>query len=127
VEPGKIRLLVVDHNPLLREGLSLLIRLEPDMELLAVAASADEAVELFRQHRPDVTLMDLDLPDRAGIRAIEQIRMIDPSTPILGLVTYEWDESAEKGIRAGAWSYLAKDRLHSELIRQIREYCRRLT
>jgi DNA-binding NarL/FixJ family response regulator len=125
VEPGNIRLLVVDHNPLLREGLSLLIRLEPDLELVAVAATADEALELFRKHRPDVTLMDLDLPDAAGIRAIEQIRILDPSTPILGLVTYEWDECAEEGIRAGAWGYIAKDRLHDELIPRIREYCGR--
>lgn len=120
MEPRKIRLLVVDHNPLLREGLSLLIGLEPDMELLAVALTAEEAVELFRKHRPDVTLMDLDLPDGAGIRAIEQIQRIDPSTSILGLVTYEWDESAEEGVRAGACGYLAKDRLHHELVPRIR-------
>lgn len=118
-------MLVVDHNPLLREGLSLLIRLEPDMELLAVAATAEEAVELFRKHQPDLTLMDLDLPDGAGIRAIEQIRRIDPSTSILGLVTYEWDESAEEGVRAGAWGYLAKDRLHHDLVLRIRERCGR--
>jgi DNA-binding NarL/FixJ family response regulator len=115
----------VDHNPLLREGLSLLIRFEPDLELLAVAATGDEAVELFRKDRPDVTLMDLDLPDGAGIRAIEQIRTIDPSARILGLVTYEWDECAEEGIRAGAWGYVAKDRLHDELIPRIREHCAR--
>ena len=123
MEPGKIRLLVVDHNPLLREGLSLLIRLEPDLELLAIAATGGEAVELFRKHRPHVTLMDLDLPDRAGIRAIEQIRTIDPSARVLGLVTYEWDECISEGIRAGAWGYVAKDRLNAELIPCIRQYC----
>jgi DNA-binding NarL/FixJ family response regulator len=123
VESGYIRLLVVDHNPLLRNGLSLLIRFEPNMELVAVAASADEAVELFRQHWPDVTLMDLDLPDGAGIKAIREIRTIDPSTSILGLVTYEWDESAGEGVRAGAWGYLAKDRLHHDLVQRIRERC----
>lgn len=118
-------MLVVDHNPLLREGLSLLIRLEPELELLGVAAAADEALALFRKHRPDVTLMDLDLPDGAAIEVIEQIRMIDTSAPILGLVTYEWDQCAEAGIRAGAWGYIAKDRLHYELIPRIRECCGR--
>jgi DNA-binding NarL/FixJ family response regulator len=126
VEPGKIGLLVVDHNPMIREGLSLLIRLEPDLELLAVAETADDGVALFRKHRPDVTLMDLDLPDGAGITAVEQIRIIDPSTPILGLLTYEWDERAEAGIRAGASSYVTKDRLHHELIPRIRELLRAL-
>ena len=124
MEPGNIRLLVVDHNALLREGLALLIRLEPDMQLLAVAATGDEAVELFRKHRPDVTLMDLDLPDRAGIRAIEQIRSMDPRARIIGLVTYEWDQCAQDGLRAGALGYVTKDRLHDELIPRIRECCR---
>ena len=79
MQARKIRILAVDHNPLLREGLSLLIRLQPDMELVGTAASGEEAVQGFTKHRPDVTLMDLDLPSAAGITAIQKILKIDPA------------------------------------------------
>ena len=82
----------MDHNPLLREGLSLLIQLQPDMELVDVVASGEEAVRLFREHRPDVTLMDLDLRSAAGITAIREILKIDPAARVIGSSTYEWDE-----------------------------------
>jgi DNA-binding NarL/FixJ family response regulator len=111
----------VDHNPLLREGLSLLINLQPDMELAATATQGPEAVELFRAHRPDVTILDLDLPRGAGVPTLEQIRSIDTSASVIGLLTYEWDTCGEEGMRAGACGYLAKDRLNDELVPMIRK------
>jgi DNA-binding NarL/FixJ family response regulator len=79
VQARKIRILAVDHNPLLREGLALSIQLQPDMELVGAVASGKEAVQSFTQHRPDVTLMDLDLPSGAGITAVKEILKVDPA------------------------------------------------
>ncbi len=113
--PG-IRILVVDQNSLLREGLSLLIRLQPDMEIVDVAASAEEGVQSFMKHRPDVILMDIDLPLAAGVGAIRRILEIEPLACVLGLSTYEEDETRSQALRAGAWSCLTKDRLNNDLI-----------
>ena len=121
----KIRVLVVDHNPLLREGLSLLIQLQPDMELVAALASGKEAVEAFSEHRPDVTLMDLDLPSLAGITATKQILRIDPAACILGLMTYEDEQSSKHAQRAGTRSCITKDRLNQDLISLMRDCLRR--
>jgi two-component system NarL family response regulator len=125
VPPRKIRILVVDHNPLLREGLSLLIHLQSDMELVGVVTSGDEAVQAFTQHRPDVTLMDLDLPSAAGITAIQDILKIDPATCVLGLLTYEWDESRAYALRAGARSCITKDRLNQDLVSLVQDCAQR--
>jgi DNA-binding NarL/FixJ family response regulator len=125
VSVPKIRILAVDHNPLLREGLSLLIQLQPDMELVGVVASGDEAVESFTQDRPDVTLMDLDLPSGAGIAALREILTIDPAALVLGLLTYEWDESRTAALRAGARTCITKDRLNEDLISLVRDCARR--
>jgi DNA-binding NarL/FixJ family response regulator len=124
VEEIKNRILVVDHNKLLLEGICTLIRLQPDMELVGVAASASEAVRLFRQHRPDVVLMDLDLPASAAIRSIREIREVDSTGCILGLFTHPWDECAALALRAGARSCLTKDRLNRDLVTLIRECLR---
>ena len=121
---GKIRILVVDHNPLLREGLSLLIQLQPDMELAGLVASGREAVQSFVEHRPDVTLMDLDLPSRTGITAIQEILKADPAACVLGLFTYEGDESHARALRAGARSCLTKDRLDPDLVTLVRKCSR---
>ena len=120
-----IRILAVDHNPLLREGLTLLIDLQPDMELVGVLASGKEAVQAFTRIRPDVTLMDLDLPSAAGIRAIREILKIDPSACVLGLFTYEEDESRAHALRAGARNCITKDRLNQDLVSLVRECVRR--
>jgi DNA-binding NarL/FixJ family response regulator len=125
VRARKIRILAVDHNPLLRDGLSLLIQLQPDMDLVGLVASGKEAVESFAAHRPDVTLMDLDLPSGAGITAIEEIVRIDPAAGILGLFTYEGDESSARALRAGARSCITKDRLNQDLVSLIRDCARR--
>ena len=121
MQTGKIRILAVDHNPLLREGLSVLIGLQPDLELVGVAASAAEAVQAFIQHKPDVILMDLDLPSGAGITAIQQIIKIDPAVCVLGLLTYEWDESCAQALQAGARKCITKDRLNEDLVSLIRD------
>jgi DNA-binding NarL/FixJ family response regulator len=125
VQVPKIRILAVDHNPLLLEGLSLLIRLQPDMELVGAVASGEEAVQSFAQHRPDVTLMDLDLPSSAAIAAIREILKIDPAACVLGLFTYEGDQSRVHAQRAGASGCLAKDRLNQDLASLVRERARR--
>ena len=121
MQAPKIRILAVDHNPLLREGLSLLIRLQPDMELVGAVASGEEAVQSFTQRRPDVTLMDLDLPSAAGLTAIREILKIDPAACVLGLFTYEGDESHVHALRAGARRCLTKDRLNQELASLVRD------
>jgi len=125
MDAGKIRILVVDHNPLLRDGISLLIDLQPDMELVCAGESAGDAVRCFAQHRPDVVLMDLDLPSGAGISAIEEIVKIDRAACIVGLLTYEWDPGRARAVRAGARVCLTKDRLNDDLISLVRDCARR--
>ncbi len=117
---GKIRVLAVDHNPLLREGLSVLIQMQPDLELVGVAAAAEEAVQAFAQHKPDVILMDLDLPSGEAIPVIRQILALDSTACVLGLLTYEWDESCAQALRAGARKCITKDRLNEDLVSLVR-------
>jgi DNA-binding NarL/FixJ family response regulator len=124
VQTGKIQILAVDHNPLLREGISLLIQLQPDMELAGLVASCEEAVEAFKERRPDVTLMDLDLPAGAAVQAIQEILRIDPAACVIGSSTYEWDESCAQALRAGARSCITKDRLNQDLISLVRDCVR---
>jgi DNA-binding NarL/FixJ family response regulator len=124
VEPTKSRVLIVDHNMLLREGLRSLIHLQPDMELAGVATSASEAMALFREHRPQVVLMDLDLPELDGFGSIRKIRKLDPAVCILGLLTYPWEESAVLALREGAQACIGKDRLNRDLVALIRKYLR---
>ena len=109
---------------LLREGLCTLIRLQPDMEVAGVAASASQAVELFRAYMPEVVLMDLDLPESGGTRSIREIREFDPKACILGLLTHPWDECAVLALRAGARICITKDRLNRDLVKVIRECLR---
>jgi CheY-like chemotaxis protein len=117
----RIRVLAVDHNALLREGISLLIGLQADMELVCLVGSAAEAVKCFAEHRPDVILMDLDLPSGAGISAIQKILRLSPAVSIIGLLTYEWDAAGPSAQRAGARAWLTKDRLNDDLISLIRD------
>jgi DNA-binding NarL/FixJ family response regulator len=121
VEQTKRRILIVDHNSLLREGLRGLVDVQPDMELAGVATSAIEAVQLFREHRPEVVLMDLDLPESNGVRSIREISELDRTVCILGLFTHPWDECAALALRAGTRACIAKDRLNRDLVALIRE------
>jgi DNA-binding NarL/FixJ family response regulator len=115
-----IRVLAVDHNSLMREGLALLVRLQPDMLLVGAVATAEEALQLFIAQRPDVTLMDLDRPSEAAIRAIQKIRAHDVNAHIIGLTTYEPDGAWAGAFAAGASQCVAKDRLSSSLPQLIR-------
>jgi DNA-binding NarL/FixJ family response regulator len=120
----KIRVLIVEHNALLRDGLLLLIQGEPDLEVAGTTGSCEEAVELFVRHTPDVTLMDLDLPDSAGITVARKILKRDPATCVLGLLTYGEDIACERALRAGVRNCITKDRLYQDLVALIQSCAR---
>lgn len=115
-----IRLLVVDDHPLLREGIAGVLEGEDDLQLVAEAADGDEAVAAFRRHRPDVTLMDLQMPRRGGVDAIIAIRAEFPDARIIVLTTYAGDVQALRALQAGAQGYLLKSSLRKELVDTVR-------
>jgi DNA-binding NarL/FixJ family response regulator len=115
-----IRVLVVDDHPLFRQGIAGLLEFEPDMVVVAEAGNGREAVELFRRHRPDVTVMDLQMPDMTGLEAITAIRAEFPEARILVLTTYAGDVQVMRALQAGASGYLLKSTLSVELIATIR-------
>ena len=119
-DPQRIRILSVDDHLLLREGIAAVLEDQPDMTLVAQAANGREAIETFRQHRPDVTLMDLRMPDMSGIKAIAAIREEFPSARIIVLTTYAGDVQAVEALKAGASGYLLKSMLRKELLQTIR-------
>lgn len=116
-----IRILCVDDHPLVREGVAKKINRQHDMKVISTASTGEEAVELFERDRPDVVLMDLQLPGMPGVQAIEQIRQRDPDARIVVLTTYGGDEDIFRAIHAGAASYLLKDTLSNELIEIVRQ------
>jgi len=117
---GPIRILTVDDHPLLREGIAAVLASEQDMALVAEAADGREAVEQFRAHRPDVTLMDVQMPEVNGIDAIVKIREEFPDARIIVLTTYTGDAQATRAFKAGASGYLLKSMVRKELIDTIR-------
>jgi len=121
MEQRRIRILVVDDHEILRAGLGTLIAAEPDMEMVAGAANGREAFELFRQHQPDVTLMDLKMPVMDGVEAIRAIREQWPVAKVIVLSTYEGDDDIYRALQAGAISYLLKNTVAADLVRVIRE------
>jgi DNA-binding NarL/FixJ family response regulator len=115
-----IRILTVDDHQLLREGIAAVLEGQPDMVLVGQASNGREAIEGFRQHRPDVTLMDLRMPDMSGIEAITAIRAEFPNARIIVLTTYAGDVQAAGALKAGASGYLLKNLVRKELLETIR-------
>ena len=115
-----IRVLTVDDHQLLREGIAAVIESQEDMTLVAQASNGREAVESFRRLRPDVTLMDLRMPDMSGIEAITAIRREFPDARIVVLTTYAGDAQAAAALKAGAVGYLLKNLVRKELLETIR-------
>ncbi len=116
----RIRVMTVDDHPLLREGIAAVVAGEPDMELVAEAASGQEATQMFRVHRPDVTLMDLQMPGGNGIDAMIHIREEFPQARFIMLTTYKGDAQALRALKSGASGYLLKSMLRKELMNAIR-------
>jgi DNA-binding NarL/FixJ family response regulator len=119
-ETKTIRILAADDHALLREGIAALISAEPAMELVAQASTGREAIEQFRRHQPDITLMDLQMPDISGIEAIIAIRSQFPDARIVVLTTYSGDVQVVRALKAGARGYLLKGNVHTDLLETIR-------
>ncbi len=118
--PNLIRILTVDDHPILRKGLAALVNAEPDMKLVAEAANGKEAIEAFRSHQPDVTLMDLQMPGLDGIQAIEAICSEFPQARIIVLTTYTGDAQVMRALKAGARAFVLKGHVLDELLDTIR-------
>ncbi|MGD0490551.1 MAG: response regulator transcription factor [Steroidobacteraceae bacterium] len=119
-ESSPIRILSVDDHPLIRQGIAGLVATQADMNLIAEAANGREAIQQFHRHRPDITLMDLQMPEMNGLDAIIAIRGEFPEARVIVLTTYAGDVQALRALKAGARAYLLKDSLHKELLAIIR-------
>ena len=122
MSPGSspIRILAVDDHPVVRQGIAGLVGVQPDMVLVSEASNGREAIQQFRVHHPDVTLMDLQMPEMNGLDALIAIRNEFPDTKIIVLTTYTGDVQILRALKAGAQAYLLKNTLHKELLETIR-------
>ncbi|MEO8256670.1 MAG: response regulator transcription factor [Acidobacteriota bacterium] len=116
-----LRLMIVDDHRLLRKGIARLLDLEPGMTVVAEAGHGEEAVEQFRRHKPDVTLMDLELPRMDGVEAITVIRREYPNARVIALTMYQGDEDIHRAVQAGAVAYLLKDTVPETLVQVIHD------
>jgi DNA-binding NarL/FixJ family response regulator len=119
-DTSSIRILAVDDHPLVRQGIAGLVAVQPDMTLISEASNGGDAIQQFRAHRPDITLMDLQMPGMNGIDAIIGIRNEFPEARIIVLTTYVGDVQILRALKAGARAYLLKNLLHKELLETIR-------
>jgi DNA-binding NarL/FixJ family response regulator len=119
-DPKSIRILAVDDHPLVRQGITGLVAVQSDMTLVGEASNGRDAIQQFRAHRPDVTLMDLQMPEMSGVDAIIAIRNEFPEARIIVLTTYTGDVQILRALKAGARAYLLKNLLHKELLETIR-------
>jgi DNA-binding NarL/FixJ family response regulator len=119
-DPERIRILCVDDHPVVRQGIAGLVGVQPDMSLVAEATNGREAIQQFRAHQPDVTLMDLQMPEMSGLDAIIAIRGEFPDARIIVLTTYAGDVQALRALKAGARAYLLKNAMHKDLLDTIR-------
>jgi DNA-binding NarL/FixJ family response regulator len=120
IDSHLIRILTVDDHPLLRKGIAALVNAEFDMKLVAEASNGQEAIEKFRFHRPDVILMDLQMPGLNGIEAIDHILSESPDARFIVLTTYSGDAQVLRALKAGAKAYILKRQVHRELLETIR-------
>ena len=115
-----IRVLCIDDHPLVRKGLASILAQQPDMQLIAEGENGEQAVRLFRQHQPDVTLMDLRMPVMNGIEAVQQIRHEYSEARIIALTSYDGDQDIYRALEAGVRGYLLKETVHAEIVSAIR-------
>jgi DNA-binding NarL/FixJ family response regulator len=118
--PETIRILIVDDHPIMRVGIAAIINAQGNMTVVGQAGTAAEAVRLFKETRPDLTLMDLRLPDASGVEAIRSIRAVAPDARVVVLTTYEGDEDIHQALAAGARGYLIKGMSHDALLQALR-------
>src|SRR5215475_1794588 len=115
-----IRILVVDDHPVVRQGIAVLIGTQSDMTLVAEASNGREAIQQFRAHRPEITIMDLQMPEMSGLDALAAIRGEFPDAKIIVLTTYAGDVQILRALKSGAQGYLLKNTFHKELVETIR-------
>jgi len=119
-QTSHIRILSADDHDLVRKGIAAILANEPDLQLVAEASTGADAIRLHRQHLPDVTLMDLRLPDRSGIEATREIRNETPNAKIIALTSYDGDQDIYRALEAGVRGYLLKEMVYAEVVRAIR-------